>query len=74
MKVWKVGEGEGGAGETKKSGPLTFATIWGAGHMVRGLCFLGRIGAMLTFLVQVPYDKPMEALYMISKWLHKEDL
>lgn len=27
-------EGEGKAGETKTFGPLTFATVRGAGHMV----------------------------------------
>ena len=35
-KAWRVWEVDGnGAGITKRAGLLTFASVWGAGHMVR---------------------------------------
>ena len=36
-KTWGV-DGQG-AGITKSAGPLTFASVWGAGHMV-SICFI----------------------------------
>ena len=37
-RVWGLNKTIG-AGITKSSGPLTFATVWGAGHMVNPLLF-----------------------------------
>lgn len=50
-KIWGLGENvteKTGAGITKGSGLLTFATVWGAGHMVRALTF--DLGASLNIL------------------------
>ncbi|EJD36685.1 peptidase S10, serine carboxypeptidase [Auricularia subglabra TFB-10046 SS5] len=43
------------AGLTKSAGPLTYATVEAAGHMV-------------------PYDKPVQALQLLNRWLSSSDL
>ncbi|KAI0736660.1 peptidase S10 serine carboxypeptidase [Fomitopsis betulina] len=52
---WREWEVAGrAAGETKTAGPLTFATVRGAGHMIGVFLF-------------VPHDKPAEAQAMVSR-------
>ncbi|KAH7098173.1 peptidase S10, serine carboxypeptidase [Auriculariales sp. MPI-PUGE-AT-0066] len=53
LEEWKV-EGER-AGLVKSAGPLTYATVEKAGHMV-------------------PYDRPVQALAMLNRWLAGEAL
>ncbi|OCH89475.1 serine carboxypeptidase [Obba rivulosa] len=53
LREWEVNGTA--AGLTRSAGPFTFATIFGAGHMV-------------------PYDKPLESLELVKRWLAKEDL
>lgn len=62
------------AGRTRSAKGLTFATIEGAGHMVRWYTFYHFliIRAHLTF--QVPYDKPAESLEMVNRWLEGIEL
>ena len=60
------------AGMTRSAGGLTFATIEGAGHMVR-FFLLTFMGDSLT-LPQVPYDKPKESLELVNRWLSGKDL
>ncbi|KZT13130.1 alpha/beta-hydrolase [Laetiporus sulphureus 93-53] len=54
---WVVNEKK--AGETKKAGTLTFATVPGAGHMMS--------------CIHVPHDKPAEAQAMVSSWLAERE-
>ena len=58
------------AGETKKSGVLTFATIRGAGHMgaIYPDAFRGGVVADHSY-PPVPHDKPAESFAMVSRWL-----
>ena len=82
FREWRVG-GEGGgerAGEVKTVGPLTFATVRGAGHMMSVFFFsLSRavVCLVLIFLrlgLYVPHDKPVEAQAMVSRWLAQREL
>ncbi|KAL5536839.1 hypothetical protein ACEPAF_662 [Sanghuangporus sanghuang] len=57
-RVWGLGEDaneENGAGVTKSAGLLTYASVYGAGHMV-------------------PFDKPAEALAMVTRWISEKPL
>ncbi|KAL5531735.1 hypothetical protein ACEPAG_4612 [Sanghuangporus baumii] len=57
-RVWGLGEDvneENGAGITKSAGLLTYASVYGAGHMV-------------------PFDKPAEALAMVTRWVSEKPL
>ncbi|KAL5531734.1 hypothetical protein ACEPAG_4611 [Sanghuangporus baumii] len=57
-RAWGLGDKiteESATGITKSAGPLTFASVYGAGHMV-------------------PFDKPAEALKMVSRWISEEPL
>ncbi|KAH9894182.1 peptidase S10 serine carboxypeptidase [Cubamyces lactineus] len=58
------------AGETKSAGPLTFATVRGAGHMMSVFHF----SVVYDVGVYVPHDKPAEAQAMVSRWLAQKDL
>ena len=61
------------AGRTRNEGFLTFATIYGAGHLVRiQSCQLFR--RRPHRLWKAPYDKPEEALELVAKWLDQEEL
>ncbi|KAI0637721.1 peptidase S10 serine carboxypeptidase [Trametes polyzona] len=59
------------AGETKSVGPLTFATVRGAGHMIssRWSVYPGLCDTEAIFWQHVPFDKPAEAQAMVSRWL-----
>jgi len=60
------------AGKTRSAGAFTFATINGAGHMVRNFyvaaCFSD------PFFIQVPYDKPKESLELVNRWISGQSL
>ena len=55
-------------------GRFTFATVYGAGHMVSNL----RIGDSSTVIdqhcTQVPYDQPEVSLKMLQRWLANKEL
>jgi len=68
---WYVDGGK--AGETKSAGPLTFATVLGAGHMISLFRCFGTDNIRLTFL-HVPHDKPAEAQSLVSRWIAKQDI
>ncbi|KAG8755140.1 hypothetical protein FRC14_004314 [Serendipita sp. 396] len=53
LREWRVDDRV--AGKTRSAQGLTFATVFGAGHMV-------------------PYDRPKEALVMLSRWLAEQAL
>ncbi|KAI5118997.1 hypothetical protein M0805_004407 [Coniferiporia weirii] len=53
LRDWTVDKRN--AGKVRTAGPLTFATIKDAGHMV-------------------PYDKPIEALALVNRWINEEPL
>ncbi|KAH8829976.1 Alpha/Beta hydrolase protein [Flagelloscypha sp. PMI_526] len=64
LRMWGVGKTDvissnTAAGEVKEVEGLTFATIWGAGHMIT---------------VYVPYDKPLEASVLLDRWLSNQSL
>jgi carboxypeptidase C (cathepsin A) len=71
LRDWKV-DGDV-AGKTRSAGKFTFATVAGAGHMVR-LTFAISEGNDDLCRVQVPYDKPKEALELVKRWLAGSDL
>ena len=60
------------AGVTRSGGGLTYATISGAGHMVRTLRWTE--GSLYLILHQAPYDKPVESLELANRWLAGEEL
>ena len=69
-RVWGLNKTIG-AGITKSSGPLTFATVWGAGHMVNSLLFFSWKNLIKTYF-KVPFDKPAEAFALVSRWVAGE--
>lgn len=69
LKDWHVDDKV--AGKVRSSGGLTFATIHGAGHMVRNMPVLQRAGLITG---QVPYDKPREALALVNRWLGEKEI
>lgn len=75
LRSWEF-EGEH-AGWTRSSGPLTFVSIEGAGHMVsftfiRSNCF--SLVCTELCIIQTPYDKPRETLEMVKIWLDGVDM
>ncbi len=69
------------AGLTRSAGPLTFATVHGGGHMVCVSGFLSHLlderpdaDSVLLNTCQTPYDRPLESLELIKRWLVGEDL
>lgn len=71
LREWAV-DGEV-AGITRGAKGFTFATIDGAGHMVRSIPVYKASVETLT-CVQVPMDKPKVALDLLQKWLSGEEL
>lgn len=72
LRDWQVEDEV--AGVTRSAGPFTFATIYGAGHMVRWtLTYRPKYHAHCC-CNKVPYDKPKESLEMVKRWLAGEEL
>jgi carboxypeptidase C (cathepsin A) len=71
MREWEV-DGQK-AGKVRSSGLLSFASIYGAGHMV-GSTEAGIFPAYTDMDSQAPHDKPRESLEMINRWLAEEPL
>jgi carboxypeptidase C (cathepsin A) len=69
LRNWEV-DGKT-AGQIRKSGLLTFASIYGAGHMVRSVQYSSQ--TKLT-VAQVPHDKPVEALALVNRWINEQEL
>ena len=61
------------AGVMRSAGAFTFATIYGAGHMVcsHRLLVVSECGRLHN---QVPYDKPKESLELVRRWLAEEQI
>lgn len=59
-------------GKTRSANGLTFATVDGAGHMVGPSLFVEICMALMR--VQVPYNKPKEALALVQRWLARQEL
>ena len=62
------------AGETKKSGLLTFATVREAGHMGKLSQETSLFDMHINHGYAVPHDKPAESFAMVSRWLSEKDL
>jgi len=60
------------AGQTMSAGGLTYATVDEAGHMVSSA--FGDVRRTVVEDRQVPYDRPVQALVMLNRWLAGEDL
>lgn len=71
LKEWTVEDGV--AGLTRSAGPLTFVTIYGAGHMVCVHLVYMSIKHSPHLLFQSPYDKPKELLEMLTRWLASKE-
>jgi carboxypeptidase C (cathepsin A) len=78
LRNWEV-EGHV-AGETKTNGKLTWATVRGAGHLV-SLTTTGHTSVVCQNILtrnhvinQVPFDKPIEAAYLVEHWLAGKEL
>lgn len=72
LRDWKVGGKV--AGSTRSMGGLTFATIDGAGHMVRVAVWVDKYSHSTFCALQVPYDKPKESLELVKRWLAGKEL
>jgi carboxypeptidase C (cathepsin A) len=71
LRDWLVGGKR--VGRTRSANGFTFATVDGAGHMVRH-AFCSCASSTHIFHPQVPYDKPKESLELINRWLAEEGL
>lgn len=60
------------AGKTRSSGNFTFATIYGAGHLVRIAC--ADLRYLLKLCSQAPHDKPIESLALLNRWIADKEL
>lgn len=78
LRDWTIGDHA--AGVTRSAGPLTFATIAKAGHMVsfavRSRYFTSFVDKcwLMLYVEQAPYDKPKESLELVRRWLAGEEL
>lgn len=66
------------AGKTRSAKGFTFATVDGAGHMVRRWMLFAThfVERALpdTHFSQVPYDKPKQSLEMVNRWITGQPL
>lgn len=72
LRNWIV-DGEP-AGLYRRYKNLVFATVFGAGHMVEVYFFRISERSHLTPSLQVPMDKPKEALAMLNRWLEGKNV
>ena len=70
LREWSVNGKK--AGKVRSYGGLSFVTIDGAGHMVRNVC--QSLERPLLKPMQVPYDKPVESLELVNRWMAGEDI
>lgn len=70
LRDWFVGNTM--VGKTRSAQNLTFATILGAGHLVKYSTYLHDTTSNLNG--QLPHDKPVESLQMVKRWLSGQDL
>ena len=69
---WYVGDRA--AGKVRSFEGFTFATIYGAGHMVRNHLNLNKGCFLRVAVLQAPCDKPEEALELVRRWIAEESL
>ena len=66
---WSASNATNPAGQTKSWGPLTFATVYAAGHMMSLSVFHLRNVVLTLHPFYVPFDKPQESFEMVSRWI-----
>lgn len=76
IRPWKIDNTD--VGLTRSHGPLTFATVFGAGHMVGpedAIWGISRINDLNHDTIsKAPYDKPIESLELLRRWLKEKEL